>query len=210
MLDTIIAPLKPYIGYPVRSLSQQFTTNHQHKGLAGHLIERALGVTNSSLPQPDLPEWGIEIKTIPITAQGMPLEHTFINKISLPFDESSFEKSSTWLKMKKILWVPLIGERSCIGLEKIIGNPFLWTPDHQTAEQLREDWYEITAYLRLGEYYSITSHLGEYLHVRPKAANSSEKIHLLINGHLQNILPIGFYLRKTLTSMLIASYYEGF
>jgi DNA mismatch repair protein MutH len=207
MINEIIHPLKAFIGHPVIDLFSKEPTMSQHKGLAGRLIEQALGATSCNKGLPDLPQWGIEIKTIPISEQGIPLENTFLNKITLPFRETSFEHSSLWAKIKKILWIPLIGHRSTPMLKKIIGYPLLWEPDQPTLDLLKQDWYELTSYLRLGDFDQINSQVGELLHIRPKAANSDEKITLKLGNSEQSILPIGFYLRKTLTQKIIESNY---
>ncbi len=42
------------------------------KGWIGELIERALGASAFSLPEPDFPRLGIELKTIPADRAGRP------------------------------------------------------------------------------------------------------------------------------------------
>src|SRR5581483_3685824 len=46
----------------------------RRKGVIGELIEQALGASGGSRPEPDLPAIGIEIKTIPVDAEGKPRE----------------------------------------------------------------------------------------------------------------------------------------
>ena len=53
------------------------------KGLAGTLIERALGASAGSTAEPDFPALGIELKTIPIDAAGRICESTFVCTIAL-------------------------------------------------------------------------------------------------------------------------------
>ena len=50
----------------------------RHKGWPGMLIERWLGASAGSKPQQDFPELGIELKTIPIDDNFMPLETTYV------------------------------------------------------------------------------------------------------------------------------------
>lgn len=207
VITDIITPLHRFIGKPVRDLIPQHDKFRLHKGFTGRLVENILGASSSNQALPDLPEWGIEIKTLPVSVKGLPLENTFINKISLPFKETLFEESMLWLKIKKILWVPVIGSRQTPMLEKIIGYPILWEPDTATVAFLKRDWQEITTYIRLGDFNQLNSQLGELLHVRPKAADASKKIYLKINGYDQSILPIGFYFRKALTQTIIESNY---
>ncbi|NBW57723.1 DNA mismatch repair protein MutH [bacterium] len=207
MIADVIKPLYPYIGRPISCLLAKNSSLSFHKGLAGQLIEQILGACSSNQRLPDLPHLGIEIKTLPVSTQGIPLENTFINKITLPFDEPKFEKSMLWLKIQKILWVPLIGSRHTMMLDKIIGHPVIWQPDGDTFDQIKKDWYELTTYIRLGEFDQLNSQIGEFLHIRPKAANATQKIQLNINGFNHYVLPIGFYFRKILTRKIIESNY---
>ncbi|NBV28726.1 hypothetical protein EBS02_06885 [bacterium] len=92
-------------------------------------------------------------------------------------------------------------------LDKIIGHPVIWQPDGDTFDQIKKDWYELTTYIRLGEFDQLNSQIGEFLHIRPKAANATQKIQLNINGFNHYVLPIGFYFRKILTRKIIESNY---
>ena len=49
------------------------------KGWVGQLIEVALGAKAGSKAEQDFAHLGIELKTIPINAQGDPLETTFVS-----------------------------------------------------------------------------------------------------------------------------------
>ena len=49
------------------------------KGWVGMLLETALGATAGSKAEQDFRHLGIELKTIPINAQGYPLETTFVS-----------------------------------------------------------------------------------------------------------------------------------
>ena len=58
------------------------------KGKVGELIERALVATGGSHATHDFPELGVELKTIPVTADGSPLESTYVCTLSLADAES--------------------------------------------------------------------------------------------------------------------------
>ena len=53
------------------------------KGVAGQIVERALGATAASRAEPDFVALGIELKTIPLDVAGKPKESTFVASISL-------------------------------------------------------------------------------------------------------------------------------
>ncbi len=49
------------------------------KGWVGMLLERALGATAGSKAEQDFSHLGVELKTLPINAEGYPLETTFVS-----------------------------------------------------------------------------------------------------------------------------------
>ena len=48
------------------------------KGYAGRLLELALGADATSRPEPDFTRLGIELKTVPVDAAGLPQESTYL------------------------------------------------------------------------------------------------------------------------------------
>ena len=54
------------------------------KGWVGMLLERYLGASAGSKAEQDFAHLGIELKTIPVDAQGKPLETTFVCVAPLP------------------------------------------------------------------------------------------------------------------------------
>lgn len=63
------------------------------KGWVGMLIETALGATAGSKAEQDFAHLGIELKTLPINAQGMPLETTFVSLAPLTQNVGSVGKT---------------------------------------------------------------------------------------------------------------------
>jgi len=175
------------------------------KGWAGRLIEDLLGVTNYNTAAPDLPDIGLEIKTLPLSPLLKVKEHTFISSISLPFLEGTFPRSRLHHKIQAILWVPIIRTQIKMSINDYIGKAFVVQIDRTTFECLEQDWNSLTALLRQEEYSLISSHLGDILHIRPKAQNAAHRVH--IAG--QSINPMGFYFRKTYTQELINRYVKG-
>ncbi len=55
----------------------------QSKGWTGEIVERFLGATAASLPEPDFQQIGIELKTIPIKNNGNPAESTYVCTVPL-------------------------------------------------------------------------------------------------------------------------------
>lgn len=177
------------------------------KGDGGQLIEQLLGIQSSSTKGPDLPEIGLEIKTLPIDKEFRVLENTHICKITLPFSETDFFRSSLWLKTRHILFVPIIGQRKTPMCDKILAQPFFWQAQSCDIECLKQDWFELSSLLRTGCFEKINAKIGECLHIRPKAAHGQDLCTLKVQGQYQRILPLGFYLRKSFTQKLISRVY---
>lgn len=178
----------------------------QRKGFIGMCIERALGATAGSKPTPDFPELGIELKTIPIGKGRKALESTFVCSISFEqITQESFEGSVCYKKLRRVLWFPIEGDAEIPYAERRLGLGFLWSMGLEEQRILKQDWQELSDYIRFGEFENISAHLGEYLQIRPKAANSQKhKNAINATGESIRTLPLGFYLRTTFTNQILA------
>lgn len=107
-------------------------------------------------------------------------------------------------KLARVLWVPIIAERSIPITERMIGTPFIWSPSPEEEQLMAMDWQELTDMIVLGEVENITGKHGQVLQIRPKAANSHAKTQATNkNGQPFMTLPRGFYLKTTFTHQLI-------
>ena len=184
----------------------------RNKGWIGLLLERVLGASASSRPEPDFPTLGIELKTLPINSQGKPLETTFVCVAPLT-GLVGVNWQNCWLKQKlsKVLWVPIIcdtpSEKSIPLAERRIGSAFIWSPSIDEEQLLAMDWQELTDMIVLGEVENISGRHGQVLQLRPKAANSQAKTQAF-NKHGQpfQTLPRGFYLKTAFTHMLLRNH----
>lgn len=208
MLEFSLNLIQPYIGQRMCEIAQikGFALKNR-KGDIGQIVEQLFGVKPSSYAGPDLPELGIEIKTLPVNLCGAVIENTYVNKISLPFRETDFEHSCLWQKIKKIIFVPVIGDKQDKLENRRLGQPFIWEASGGEFRQLKQDWLDLTQYLRLGMWTLINSKLGEILHIRPKAAHGRDLSTFDALGQEHCILPMGFYLRKSFTQLLIEKNY---
>ncbi|HFB64178.1 MAG TPA: DNA mismatch repair endonuclease MutH [Aeromonadales bacterium] len=181
----------------------------KNKGWVGQLIETALGVENNSRPEPDFPELGIELKTLPINAQGKPKESTYICVAPLTqLANLSYESSVVGQKLAHVLWLPIEAESTIPLAERRIGQGIFWQPNAEEFAQLKTDFNEITDQIALGEVENITAHQGSYLQLRPKAANSSALTEATSpDGESMMTLPRGFYLRPGFTQRILQHYY---
>ena len=180
------------------------------KGWVGMLLERYLGASAGSKPEQDFANIGVELKTIPVDANGRPLETTFVCVAPL-----TGNSGVTWLnshvrhKLERVLWIPVEGDRAIPLAQRYVGTPLLWSPDEAEEQQLRQDWEELMDMIVLGEVEQITARHGEVLQIRPKAANSKALTEGIgRNGEPIMTLPRGFYLKKSFTTALLARYFQ--
>jgi DNA mismatch repair protein MutH len=173
----------------------------REKGSAGALIERALGASNGSLCGPDFPALGVELKTIPIDAQGRARESTFVCRFALrAAEELDFEASPVLAKLRHVLWIPLLMG----GAEAVIGRPVAWRPTPAQLAVLRGDYDDLVGMIALGKIESIDARLGRWLQLRPKAAHGGVRTRALNeDGDTVWTMPRGFYLRARFTAALL-------
>lgn len=175
------------------------------KGWVGILLERALGATSGSKAEQDFSHLGVELKTLPIDAEGYPLETTFVSLAPLVQNSGvKWENSHVRHKLSCVLWMPIEGSRHIPLRERHIGAPILWKPTAEQERQLKQDWEELMDLIVLGKLDQITARIGEVMQLRPKGANSrSITKGIGRNGEVIETLPLGFYLRKAFTAGIL-------
>ena len=176
------------------------------KGVAGRIVEMALGASAASRAEPDFVGLGIELKTIPLDARGAPKESTFVCSISLPaMADTDWERSTVFKKLQKVLFVPVEAASETPLRDRRIGRAFLWRWTEDEGRLLRTDWERLAEMIGRGEVEHITGHLGEVLQVRPKAASGRARRRAPDEeGAVQWKMPRGFYLRPSFTSAVLA------
>lgn len=180
------------------------------KGWPGQLIEAYLGATAGNLPEPDFQELGVELKTVPINQNGKPLETTFVSvaPLLLPAGQT-WRDSVVYKKLRHVLWVPIIAERQIPVPERTVAMPFLWQMDEATESILSQDWLELTDMIVLGQHDQINATYGQYLQLRPKAADSSIRTAAIgKDGAPTQAPPKGFYLRTQFTQALFTQQFK--
>lgn len=180
------------------------------KGWVGMLLETALGATAGSKAEQDFSHLGIELKTLPINAEGYPLETTFVSLAPLVQNSGvKWENSHVRHKLSCVLWMPIEGSRHIPLRERHIGAPILWKPTTEQERQLKQDWEELMDLIVLGKLEQITARIGEVMQLRPKGANSRAVTKGIgKNGEIIDTLPLGFYLRKEFTAQILNAFLE--
>lgn len=173
------------------------------KGKWGELLERALGATAGSRSEPDFPHLGVELKTVPMRADGRALESTYVCRIDLArAEELAWESSPARRKLARVLWIPLLATATDWRSRRI-GAPRLWSPTAEQEAVLRADFDEIVGALATGQVERVTARMGRYMQARPKAATGAKTfITTTTDGELVATVPKGFYLRARFVSAL--------
>ncbi len=179
------------------------------KGWVGQLLEWHLGASAGSKPQQDFEQLGIELKTIPISYSGKPLETTFVCVAPLiGVHGLTWETSHVRNKLSRVLWVPVEGEREIPLGERCVGSPLIWSPTQEQQQQLKADWEELMEMIVLGRVEQINARHGEVMQLRPKAANGRVLTEAYgASGKPIKTLPRGFYLRTQFTAQLLEQHF---
>lgn len=180
------------------------------KGWVGMLIETALGAKAGSKAEQDFAHLGIELKTIPLNRQGLPLETTFVSLAPLTDNHGIiWQTSHVRHKLQRVLWIPIEGERDIPLAERRIGLPILWAPTPEQEYALQQDWEELMELIVFGRLNEINASLGEVLQLRPKGANNRARTGAINHkGEKIEALPLGFYLRKSFTAQILKNFLQ--
>jgi DNA mismatch repair protein MutH len=194
------------VGAVLRELGLEASTDPvRTKGSAGETLERALGATGGSSQVLDFPDLGVELKTIPVTSDGAPLESTYVCTLSLA-DAEVQEWETSWVRAKlaRVLFVPLVGAHGVAWQDRVIGTPVLWSPTVEQDAVLRGDFDDVVGLIGVGRIEELTAHRGRWLQVRPKARDGSVRtIAWGSDGEAIATVPRGFYLRARFTGALL-------
>jgi DNA mismatch repair protein MutH len=171
------------------------------KGWVGELVENRLGADAASLSLPDFSRIGVELKTLPLNARGLPAESTYVCVVPLAGDPGRWEDSNVRRKLARVLWVPVEADPGIPLASRRVGSAMLWSPDAGEEAALRADWEELTGMIALGELELLTARHGRCLQIRPKAANARARTRSADAGGAPSAtLPRGFYLRAAFTA----------
>ncbi|MCC2605281.1 DNA mismatch repair endonuclease MutH [Planctobacterium marinum] len=182
----------------------------KEKGWTGQLIELWLGADAGSRPEQDFVALGTELKTLPVSTQGKVLETTYVCYAHLTGNQGlNWQDSNVCNKLRQVLWLPIVGERTVAPSDRLVGTGFLWQPTAHEENLLRQDWEEHMDNITLGNIDSLSARHGEVLQLRPKAANGSVVTQAVgQEGNAIQTRPRGFYLRKQFTQAILDSHFS--
>ena len=208
--DELIERASAVAGMTVGSLAAERSMHipdemRRAKGLAGHLLELALGADAGSKGEPDFVALGVELKTLPIH-EGRPKESTFVSVVAIDtLADVDFEQSAVWQKLRRVLWMPIEANPRTPLRARRYGAPVLWSPSDDQRRTLRDDYERVATLVIQGRIDEVTGHLGAALQVRPKAAHGRirERSPDGLDGAYRWTGPRGFYLRPSFTAEIL-------
>lgn len=173
------------------------------KGFVGRLVELALGADPTAGERPDFPHLGVELKTIPVGPTGRPLQSTFVCSINLMAAAAArWPKSRLQQRLGTVLLLPFAAGPS--PAENRFLPPVWWAPDAATWAILAADWEDLMGAIGAGRGAWISAREGRLLQVRPKAANARARAQGPAEDGVQQMLPLGFYLRAGWMAQVLA------
>ncbi|MDX1573083.1 MAG: DNA mismatch repair endonuclease MutH [Methylophaga sp.] len=177
----------------------------RHKGWVGSLLEKILGADAGSHAEPDFTGLGIELKTLPLAANGLPKESTYVCTVNMT-ETGQLRWQESWLcrKLSNVLWLPVEADNTIPLAERYVGEGFLWQPDAEETALLKQDWEELMDALVLSGQSGLSAKHGQVLQIRPKAANSRILAQAIADDGSRNLQnPRGFYLRSEFTAKIL-------
>ena len=211
-IDELVARARLLDGARIGDLAAQLgvflpADRTRAKGRIGEIVEQALGASSGNLDQPDFPELGVELKTIPVDRMGRVRESTFVCTLDLrQVEREEWGTSRVRRKLACVLWVPVQARDGRTLADRRLGTPRLWRPTRAQEATLRADWSELVGRIAVGRIDEITAHLGQALQVRPKARNARHcTLARGAEGEPLRVVPRGFYLRAAFTEEILWS-----
>jgi len=186
----------------------------RRKGWLGRLVEDVLGAAGGSEGAPDFPGLGVELKTLPIDAQGRPREATWVTHAE--GEGATWETSRVRAKLARVLWIPIArpprpregGSRPPDPATFRFASPMLWSPSPEEEAVLRADWGELMELLRMGAFDALDARVGMWLQLRPKGLSARDTIWALRDdGEWVQTNARGFYLRAAFTRALLQRHF---
>lgn len=114
------------------------------KGYAGRIIERVGDKAPDSSSAPDLNDFDIEVKTVPIGLDMVPREPTKITSLNeAALAEEEWFRSHVYRKVRVLLFVPVVKTDVTDPASWYVRLPFIWLPPAEDLKQLQQDWEDV-------------------------------------------------------------------
>ncbi len=197
--EIALAKLRLLIGQDLRQLAERhgvtvFREGKRNKGWAGHVLERALGLSPGSAQAPNFGSWELKLvslyrlKTTGLVTAKETMQITMLDPVHVA--ATPFEHSHVLSKMRSMvvcarLWVDEHETSS-----PLVDVVQFTLDDAELYEQIRSDYEEVRSALRRGGLEAVHSHMGVLIQARTKGP-----------GH--GSTSRGFYARKAFVNRVL-------
>jgi DNA mismatch repair protein MutH len=174
------------------------------KSAAGDIAELVAGKKPDALPQADLSEFDIEVKTVPLDLTGKPRENTKITALNYTkLLKEKWETSHVYEKVRVVLFVPIVKEDTKRPEAWYVRSPFIWMPSRDQLAVIRKDWEKIKKMVRSGD--QLTATVGEYLiaNTSGQGKGKDNRTYELPDGRTIDVKTRAFFLRKTFVAEIL-------
>jgi len=169
--------LAPWIArYPLR-----------HKGAAGSVVERLLGMAEETIPGPDGEDYDVKAILVGVGERGRLQAREDLSLARLGHDclvSGAFRQSRLWRKVARILLVPVV----VVGSERRLAVPVrtgLADLPSGVQAQMEADWEAACAAAAAGE--RLHAGLGRILKIKPRTGRDAKGFYLC-RALLQEVL----------------------
>jgi DNA mismatch repair protein MutH len=174
------------------------------KSAAGDIAELVAGKKPDALPQADLSDFDIEVKTVPLDLSGYPRENTKITALNYTsLLKETWETSHVYGKVRVVLFVPIVKEDTNRPEAWYVRSPFIWMPSRDQLSAIRKDWETIKEMVRRGE--QLTATVGEHLiaNTSGQGKGRDARSYQLPDGRTIEVKTRAFFLRRTLVAEIL-------
>ena len=153
-----------------------FKNGNKNKGWAGHVLERYLGLPQSSAQAPNFGTWELKLASLKYLKSGAltvkeTMQITMIDAYNV--ERTEFENSHMFLKLRKLIvaariWESQEEERSI--LHKVVTFDL---DDPEIYDQVKADYDLVREVIRTQGFSTLTGKMGVYIQPRTKGPRES-------------------------------------
>jgi len=181
----------------------------RRKGLPGIMSQKCFGVPMDSEPEPDMKDFAIEIKSVPVSLDLKVQEHTKVTTLTpKEVRDHDWRHSRVYHKLRNILFVPVVKPSKEKPGDWYFRTPFIWMPSVIRENQLEKDYEAVRAHVLALKPELISSAAppegqGEYLLANTAGKDSKDHIDWGTGGKQVMERRRAWMLRKSFVQVLV-------
>jgi len=194
--EEVLSGYRRYVGRTVGELATELGVTSGGKGYVASVLRRAIGQSRANEWAREFAELGIGVKTIVTGSDRMP--HESLSFPAFRYREliaETWEESDLLARLQRFLLLPLVGPRGLPNAPGYRVEPaFFWSPSRSDLAGIRSEWQMFRDEIARGNAARLpTAAQTTYIHVRPKAQDSSDTDDAPIVGP---VVRKGFWLNR--------------